>query len=346
MTSEFPVGLSRSDVRNILNLSKDVVAVEVLSEADALWRVDVAADGNPPVQMLIDNGINTIYLQILIPIEPEEVQIALDTLAAHATVGVTYLANSYYLRSAIFMNFSTALAITNTIRAMAFAYAVVGQALASRPVPADTDRASTPSHQPVVRPTAQILGLSKGGNVVLDEDGKHPSELTVLVDWTVVSTSGGLPELDASAIVIGPNSRVLSDEHFIFFNNKASPNDEVVLQGEPQATEAGSYLSSFSVKLDQLTPDTSSVVFVVSIYAASERGHSFANVSGGLISVRSRRTGEELAVFEMAGQGSTETAMIFGEIYRHRERWKFRAVGQGYSNGLSGIATDYGVNIG
>jgi tellurium resistance protein TerD len=88
------------------------------------------------------------------------------------------------------------------------------------------------------------------------------------------------------------------------------------------------------------------IVFAVSIYEGAARGQSFGQVSNAFIRVVDRANGSELARYDLTEDASTETAMIFGELYRHNGEWKFRAVGQGYASGLAGIAKDYGVNVG
>ena len=88
------------------------------------------------------------------------------------------------------------------------------------------------------------------------------------------------------------------------------------------------------------------VVFPVSIYDADSRGQSFGQVRNAFIRVVNSADNNELARYDLSEDASTETAMVFGELYRNGAEWKFRAVGQGYATGLAGIARDFGVNIG
>ncbi len=85
--------------------------------------------------------------------------------------------------------------------------------------------------------------------------------------------------------------------------------------------------------------------FPVSIYDAEKRAQSFGQVRNAFIRVLNQADGEELARYDLTEDASTETAMVFGELYRNGEEWKFRAVGQGYASGLRGIAQDFGVNV-
>jgi len=87
------------------------------------------------------------------------------------------------------------------------------------------------------------------------------------------------------------------------------------------------------------------IVFAVSIYDAEARSQSFGQVRNAFIRVVNRAGGAEITRYDLSEDASTETAMIFGELYRNAAEWKFRAVGQGYAAGLRGIAQDYGVNV-
>lgn len=82
-----------------------------------------------------------------------------------------------------------------------------------------------------------------------------------------------------------------------------------------------------------------------SIYDAEARSQSFGQVRNAYIRVVDKSNGNELARYDLSEDASTETAMVFGELYRNGAEWKFRAIGQGYASGLAGIARDYGVNV-
>ncbi|MGO4205411.1 TerD family protein, partial [Rhodococcus sp. TAF43] len=88
-----------------------------------------------------------------------------------------------------------------------------------------------------------------------------------------------------------------------------------------------------------------SIVFPVSIYDADNRSQSFGQVRNAYIRVVNQADNSELARYDLSEDASTETAMVFGELYRNGADWKFRAVGQGYASGLSGIALDFGVSV-
>ena len=92
-------------------------------------------------------------------------------------------------------------------------------------------------------------------------------------------------------------------------------------------------------------PEIDKIVFPVSIYDADNRQQNFGQVRNAFIRVVNDANGQELARYDLSEDASTETAMVFGELYRAGAEWKFRAVGQGYATGLAGIARDFGVSV-
>ena len=84
---------------------------------------------------------------------------------------------------------------------------------------------------------------------------------------------------------------------------------------------------------------------MASIYDADTRRQSFGQVRNAFIRIVNQAGGAEIARYDLSEDASTETAMIFGEVYRNAGEWKFRAIGQGYASGLRGIAQDFGVNV-
>jgi tellurium resistance protein TerD len=188
--------------------------------------------------------------------------------------------------------------------------------------------------------------LTKGANVSLTEQaGGGLTALTVGLGWEVRTTTGADFDLDASAIVVDADGKVLSDKHFVFYGNLVCPDGAIAHSGDNLVGDVAGDGEQIWVNLPSITADTARIVFAVSIYEADERHHSFGQVRNAYIRVLNDSDGNELARYDLSEDASTETAMLFGELYRNRDEWKFRAVGQGYNAGLRGIATDFGVNI-
>jgi tellurium resistance protein TerD len=190
------------------------------------------------------------------------------------------------------------------------------------------------------------VSLSKGGNVSLSKEAPGLKAVLVGLGWDVRTTSGADFDLDASALMVGQNGKILSDQHFIFFNNLTSPDGSVEHTGDNLTGEGEGDDEAIKVNLDGVPQDVDKVVVTVSIYDAEGRQQSFGQVRNAFIRVVNQADDTEITRYDLSEDASTETAMIFGELYRNGPEWKFRAVGQGYSTGLAGIARDFGVNVG
>ncbi|TNY35759.1 TerD family protein [Thermomonospora catenispora] len=190
------------------------------------------------------------------------------------------------------------------------------------------------------------VSLAKGGNVSLTKAAPNLTAVAVGLGWDVRTTTGADFDLDASALMLGANGKVLSDQHFVFFNNLRSPDGSVEHTGDNLTGEGEGDDEVINVDLTRVPPQCERIVFPVSIYEADKRGQSFGQVRNAYIRIVNRTDGSELARFDLTEDASTETAMVFGELYRYNNEWKFRAIGQGYASGLAGIAMDFGVNVG
>ena len=189
------------------------------------------------------------------------------------------------------------------------------------------------------------VSLVKGGNVSLTKEAPGLTNVVVGLGWDVRSTTGADYDLDASAIMLNTSGKVLSDSHFVFFNNLTSPDGTVEHTGDNLTGEGDGDDEAIKVNLAAMSLEVDKIVFAVSIYDADARRQSFGQVSNAFIRVVNAADERELTRFDLSEDASTETAMVFGELYRRGPEWKFRAVGQGYASGLAGIARDYGVNV-
>jgi tellurium resistance protein TerD len=186
--------------------------------------------------------------------------------------------------------------------------------------------------------------LAKGGNVSLSKAAPNLTQVQIGLGWRARSTTGADFDLDASALLC-ENGRVLGDDYFVFYNNLKSPEGSVEHTGDELVGGSGGDDETILVDLTTVPVAVDKIVFPVSIYDADARVQTFGQVSDAYIRVLNQSDGAELARYDLTEDASTETAMIFGELYRYNGEWKFRAVGQGYASGLRGIALDFGVNV-
>lgn len=189
--------------------------------------------------------------------------------------------------------------------------------------------------------------LTKGGTVSLTKEAgpRGLSSLTIGLGWDVAATgSFDLYDLDASALIVDTSARVLSDAHFVFYNNKRSPEGGVTHSGDNRTGEGDGDDESLMVELADMPATAQSVIFVVSIDDAVAKSQSFAQVENAFIRVVNNADDRELARFDLSSGAASETAIVFGEVYRDGSDWKFRAIGDGHPDGFVGILRKYGVN--
>jgi tellurium resistance protein TerD len=189
------------------------------------------------------------------------------------------------------------------------------------------------------------VSLTKGGNVSLSKEAPGLTAIVVGLGWDARTTTGTDFDLDASAILVKADGKVLSDSHFVFFNNKTSPEGSVEHTGDNLTGEGDGDDESIKVDLATVPAEVDKIVFPVSIYEAESRSQGFGQVRNAFIRIVNQSGSAEIARYDLTEDASTETAMVFGELYRNGADWKFRAVGQGYASGLRGIAQDYGVAV-
>jgi tellurium resistance protein TerD len=189
------------------------------------------------------------------------------------------------------------------------------------------------------------ISLVKGGNLSLTKAAPGLTKVLVGLGWDARTTTGDKFDLDASALGCAASGTVISNDYFIFFNQTRSPEGAIEHLGDNRTGEGAGDDEVVSVDLSGAPAQLDKVVFLTSIYDAETTGVTFGQVRNAYIRVVNAADNSELARYDLSEDASVETAMVFGELYRNGADWKFRAIGQGYSSGLAGIAKDYGVNL-
>ncbi len=189
------------------------------------------------------------------------------------------------------------------------------------------------------------VSLTKGANVSLSRTDPGLKQVAVGLGWNARSSSGDEFDLDAIAFMVKEDGKVRKDEDFIFYNNLVSSCGSVKHTGDNRSGAGDGDDEVVEVNLTKVPADIAKVVFSVTIHEADARRQNFGMVSGAFIRVVNDERGTEIARFDLSEEASIETAMIFGEIYRHSGEWKFRAIGQGFRGGLEALAQSFGINI-
>lgn len=180
--------------------------------------------------------------------------------------------------------------------------------------------------------TGMTHAMVKGSNVPLDA-----MAVRAVLRWT---PGTGVPDVDASALLLGSGGRVRSDEDFVFYNQPRHPSG--LVRRLPKRSLPEGLTDTIEADLNALDPSVDQVVI-----AASSDGAAFEHVRDLRILLYDAAAsgGEPLAAFDVRPETGEETAIICGELYRRGDGWKFRAVGQGYPTGLVGLATAFGISV-
>ncbi len=189
------------------------------------------------------------------------------------------------------------------------------------------------------------ISLQKGGNVNLNKEAPGLRDVVVGLGWDIRATDGAAYDLDASAFLLKADGKVRADSDFIFYNNKKSTDGSVEHMGDNTTGAGDGDDEVVNVSLGAVPAEVDKVSFSVTIHDAEARKQNFGQVSKAYIRVLNKADGKELARYDLSEDGSTETALIFGELYRAGAEWKFKAVGQGFKGGLGPLAKNFGVNV-
>ena len=188
------------------------------------------------------------------------------------------------------------------------------------------------------------ISLQKGGNVNLSKEAPGLTKVVIGLGWDPRSSDGSAFDLDGSAFLLKTDGKVRGDSDFIFYNNLKSTDGSVVHTGDNQTGQGDGDDESLNIDLSAIPADIDRVSFCVTIHEADARRQNFGMVGKAYIRCLNAANSVELARYDLSEDGSTETAMIFGELYRHGGDWKFRAIGQGFKGGLGPLARSFGVN--
>jgi tellurium resistance protein TerD len=189
------------------------------------------------------------------------------------------------------------------------------------------------------------ISLQKGGNVNLSKTDPNLKQVLLGLGWDARATDGVDFDLDASIFMVTESGKVRSDSDFIFYGQLRSPCGAIEHTGDNRTGAGDGDDEALKIKLDQVPAAITRLVVAVTIHEAQGRKQNFGMVHDAFIRLMNIETNVEITRFDLSEDYSTETAMIFGEIYRYGGEWKFKAVGQGYAGGLRALAIQHGVNV-
>ena len=188
------------------------------------------------------------------------------------------------------------------------------------------------------------ISLSKGGNISLTKEAPTLVNVLLGLGWDARVTDGAAYDLDASAFLLGANGKARSDSDFIFYGQKASADGSFVHQGDNRTGDGDGDDEQIKIDLSKVPADVTRIVLTVTIHDAAARNQNFGQIKNAFIRVVNDADNTEIVRYDLSEDYSLETALEFGEIYRHGSEWKFKALGQGYSGGLAAMCAQFGIN--
>ena len=148
-------------------------------------------------------------------------------------------------------------------------------------------------------------------------------------------------DLDASAFMLGENGKLISGDHFVYYNNLESPDQSLKSTGDNRTGEGEGDDETLIVNLDKVDPRVTEIIFVVTIYEADLRKQNFGQVRNAFIRIYDAANSQEICKYELDEDFSTESAVEFGRLYRRGGAWKFEAIGRGHQGGLQDLVTKF-----
>ncbi len=188
------------------------------------------------------------------------------------------------------------------------------------------------------------ISLQKGQRVSLKKVAPSLSAGFIGLGWdTNVTDTGNDFDLDASVFLLGANDKLVSDKHFIFYNNLVSPDSDqsIKLLGDNRTGEGEGDDEGVIVDLRKVPADVSKVVISVTIYEADKRKQNFGQVTNAYIRLVDVQTKEEILRYDLSEDFSIETAVVMAELYNKDDEWRINAVGSGFEGGLQTLLDTY-----
>ena len=187
------------------------------------------------------------------------------------------------------------------------------------------------------------INLQKGQRVnIQTAQGASVQKFRLGLGWDTNETDSGQDfDLDASAFILGENGKVVSDQHFVFYNNLQEPEGAVLHTGDNLTGEGDGDDEMIDIDFSKINPAVKAINIVVTIHDATERSQNFGQVRNAFVRLYDPNTSEEYMKFDLSEDFSTETAVEFGRVYLHNDNWKFEAKGSGFSGGLQAFVDAY-----
>lgn len=190
------------------------------------------------------------------------------------------------------------------------------------------------------------VNLSKGQKVSLTKDNPGLKKVVIGLGWDINQyDTGGAFDLDASAFMLTDAGKVTGSGDFIFYGNLKHASGGLEHLGDNRTGIGEGDDEQMLVNLEAVPANITRIAFTVTIYEPEQRRQNFGQVNNAFIRIYNEENGAEMLRYDLGEDFSIETAVVFGELYKHGNEWKFNAIGSGYQGGLAALCSNYGVDV-
>ena len=190
------------------------------------------------------------------------------------------------------------------------------------------------------------IQLSKGQRIDLTKTNPGLTKVIVGLGWDTNKYSGGFDfDLDASAFLVSENGKVQNDLEFVFYNNLKDPSGAVTHTGDNRTGAGEGDDEQIKIDFSKVPSHVSKIGISVTIHDAQIRSQNFGQVSNAFVRIVNEENNMEVLRYDLGEDFSIETAIVVCELYRHGGKWKFNAIGSGFSGGLTQLCQNYGLSV-
>ena len=190
------------------------------------------------------------------------------------------------------------------------------------------------------------INLTKGQKVDLTKGNPSLKNIMVGLGWDVNAFDSGADfDLDAAAFMLGANGKCPTEKEFVFYGNLTHPSGAIQHMGDNLTGAGDGDDEQIKIDLSKIPANITKIAFTVTIYEAEERRQNFGQVSNAFVRIVNEATGQEILRYDLGEDFSIETAVVFGELYKNGNEWKFNAIGSGYQGGLAALCNSYGIAV-
>lgn len=190
------------------------------------------------------------------------------------------------------------------------------------------------------------VNLSKGQKVSLTKDNPGLKKVVIGLGWDINQyDTGGAFDLDAAAFMLTDAGKVTGSGDFIFYGNLKHASGGLEHLGDNRTGIGEGDDEQMLVNLEAVPANITRIAFTVTIYEPEQRRQNFGQVNNAFIRIYNEENGAEMLRYDLGEDFSIETAVVFGELYKHGNEWKFNAIGSGYQGGLAALCSNYGVDV-